>query len=179
MELLQYSNILSENEFHEQAEFLQTTEWRFLNQSDPSGQTAKFWIKDLNNNSFYTKYLFSIIEELLQKENINVELLRVYANGQTTGLPGNFHQDAEDEEHYTFLVYFNHSWNADWGGHTIIKSEETQEFLSFLPVPNSGLFFKGNLWHAGLDPNRHCNTLRVSVAYKLKLTEGKDNDKSI
>jgi Rps23 Pro-64 3,4-dihydroxylase Tpa1-like proline 4-hydroxylase len=175
MEILQYQNILSDKEFHEQAEFLQQTEWRFVGKSNRS--SPNFWITELNDNTFFTETLFAKIKELVKADGFDVDLLKVYANGQTYGLSGDFHQDHFNDSHWTFLVYFNHNWSADWAGHTIIKSEEKQEFLSFLPVPNAGLFFRGDLWHVGMEPSRHCTELRTTVAYKL-IVRGK-NDKPI
>ena len=165
----QYQEVLDRRDFHEQAEFLQKGEWKFENKSDQSDPNSlTFWMKKLSDDKFFTEHLFDIIKNLIKDIGFDVELLAVYANGQTFGQSGTLHQDCEDDRHWTFLMYFNHNWDIHWGGHTILKDLNEDKFYSFLPVPNSAIFYRGDLWHVGLEPTRTCPILRTSVAYKLK-----------
>lgn len=136
--------------------------WNFCGYSGSDSPTT-FWFMDLNNNPFFTDVFFQKIQRLTNKQFI---LHRVYANGQTHGLSGSLHIDDEDEKGYTFLYYANPSWNTAWGGGTLFwESEECHYTQHF--IPNTGILFKANIPHAGLEPTRHCYELRITVAFKL------------
>jgi hypothetical protein len=174
-DIFQYYDILDTREFHEQADSLLNSEWKLLNKPDKDPNSPVFWIRYLNDDKFYTGHLFNIIKETVAKDGFDIELIRVYANGQRFGQPGKLHQDYSTDEQWTFLIYFNHTWDIHWGGHTVIKDINDDKFYSFYPVPNSALFFRGDLWHVGLEPTSVCPLMRTSVAYKFKMKE-KSND---
>lgn len=158
-------------------------EWCFDLISDPNDSKSKFtfWNLWLHNDSFFTETVFNRIQELTNKK---FSLLRVYANGQTYGLPGNLHIDMKEEHAYTFLYYVNPVWHVTWGGETVF-TEITNKIQNTLlkphergfthvgnihtvfPVPNMGLFYNSNVTHAGLEPTRHFTDLRITVAFKL------------
>ena len=162
MNLLQYDNVLPSREFHEQAEYLQNVDYKFQGISNENDQ-LKFWFHDLSNNKFYTEEFFNIIKNLIK---IDVELVRVYANGQTYGLPGYMHIDSEEENNLTVIYYANHVWNPEWGGHTVITADDG--IASVLPSGNTAIVFPGNIPHVANEPTRHCPVLRTTVAFKLK-----------
>lgn len=162
MNLLQYENVLPGREFHEQAEYLQNANYKFQGISNHDDQ-LKFWFHDLSDNEFYTVEFFNIIKNLIK---IDVELLRVYANGQTYGQPGYMHIDSQDANDMTLIYYANHTWKPEWGGHTVIQAEDS--IASVLPKGNSAIVFPSNIPHVASEPTRHCPCLRTTVAYKLK-----------
>ena len=144
-----------------------SSRWKFdgLTQDD---QGIKFWYLDLSNEEFFTKTVF---EKICKDTGIDWLLHRVYANGQTHGLPGDLHQDAigEEPERYFTLLYYSHGrWEPQWGGHTMFSDPATEQVLSVYPTPNTAVFFDSTILHAGLDPSRHCRNLRVTVAFKLE-----------
>jgi hypothetical protein len=144
-----------------------SSRWKFdgLTQDE---QGIKFWYLDLSNEEFFTKKMF---DKICRDTNINWRLHRVYANGQTHGLPGDLHQDAIGEEpgRYFTLLYYSHGrWEPQWGGHTMFSDPVTEQVLSVYPTPNTAVFFDSTILHAGLDPTRHCRNLRVTVAFKLE-----------
>lgn len=123
-----------------------------------------FWYQELINNKFYTEDFLDKIQELSGKKfTIN----RLYANGQTYGTPGDLHIDSQLDFDYTFLYYANIEWNIKWGGATVIYIDD-QNYLNITPIPNSGILFKSNYLHAGLEPTRHYPDLRITVAFKLR-----------
>ena len=162
MNLLQFDNVLSAREFHEQAEYLQNADYKFQGISNANDQ-LKFWFHDLSNNKFYTEEFFNVIKDLIK---IDVELVRVYANGQTHGLPGYMHIDSDSENDLTVIYYANHVWYPEWGGHTVIKSKD--RVASILPCSNTAIVFDSNIPHVANEPTRHCPILRTTVAFKLK-----------
>ena len=144
-----------------------SSRWKFggLTQDD---RGIKFWYLDLGDEEFFTKMVF---EKICRDTGIDWRLHRVYANGQTHGLPGDLHQDVIGEEpgkYFTLLYYSHGRWEPQWGGHTMFSDPVTEQVLSVYPTPNTAVFFDSTILHAGLDPTRHCRNLRVTVAFKLE-----------
>ena len=136
-----------------------------------------FWHNDdLENDSYFTEYLFTIIQRKLGQE---YTLERVYANGQTAMQCGTPHTDDGD---LTFLYYANKEWMPNWQGHLIFMEKElnkppegnpfgchsemeTSRMVSY--KPNRAVLFPGHIWHYADAPSRFFNGLRISLAYKL------------
>ena len=145
--------------------FLCENKWEFWHQSR-NDSTNFFWYMHLLDNEFFTEHLFSQIEKRIGKDfSIN----RVYANGQTFGLDGEFHIDDKDENAYTFLYYANKEWDLAWGGETIIIDPEGK-INTVYPSPNLGVVFPSNWLHVGKSPSKQFSDL-ITIAYKLKKDE--------
>ena len=161
-----FTNFLTVPDFNRVSSFLfENSNWALSGKSNDT--TPKFWNLNLNSDTFFTEYLFKKICELCKAD---FKLKRVYANGQTFGQDGAFHQDDTEPNTFTFLMYLNSIDDEHlerWGGETQFKSDEG--FLSFVPVTNSALLFDSRLWHRGMGPNRHVDEMRVTVAWKLTL----------
>ena len=128
-----------------------------------------FWYMELIQDVFFTDYMFNKIKTTTKKD---FEILRVYANGQTYGLSGGYHQDitapipTNESAYKTLLYYVNPIWESEWGGSTLFKQNEevyTQPFIF-----NNAILFDSTIYHVGLEPTRHCKDLRVTVAFKLR-----------
>jgi hypothetical protein len=158
----QYKNVLGQEELQTTFDALLVDPgWSFHGRSVDDGFT--FWYKHLTDNKFFSEYMFEKVRALTGK---NFDIERIYANGQSHGMPGSLHQDNPANNAYTFLYYANPRWDITWGGETVFY-ENNQEYGSVLYVPNSAILFKGSLFHAGLEPTRHMSGLRVTVAFKL------------
>lgn len=76
----------------------------------------------LTDDPFFSTHLKSKIEAA---SNHKFAVQRVYANGQTFGQDGTFHQDDKNDESYTFCLYTNKQITAetadDIGGEFIFK----------------------------------------------------------
>lgn len=159
-------------------------EWCFDLKSDAYKleENFTFWNLWLHEDKFFTETVFKRIQELTNKK---FNLLSVYANGQTYGLPGNLHVDMKEEHSYTFLWYINPIWKITWGGETVFSEipnkihnkllkpydrgfTHVSNIKTVFPVPNMGLFYNSTVTHAGLEPTRHFKDLRITVAFKLK-----------
>jgi len=143
---------------------LKGNEWSFGQMSNGHESSGfPFWQLDLTNDNFFSKHFLALIEQAVKKK---LQVLRIYANGQTHGQPGSTHKDDEDPSCYTFIFYVNPEWNVEWGGETVFLTQTGM--LAVTPEPNAGIFFQSNISHFGRDPSRHYNGLRVTVAFKLK-----------
>lgn len=144
--------------------------WKFSGYSNRHNTNGyRFWYMNLEEDTFFTKKFLSRIEQLTGK---NFEIDRVYANGQTYGLPGDIHRDVDEniyapELYYTLLYYTNPIWDVRWGGSTtVINEDNTVDTIMY--NHNTAILFPSVLNHFSCEPSRHCKDLRVTVAFKLK-----------
>jgi hypothetical protein len=143
--------------------------WQFIGFSDGSTDHITFWYMDLTDDPFFQDEFLPAIERLTGKR---FEIQRVYANGQTHGLPGDLHWDIDPdvyapELYHTFNYYVNPVWDLRWGGQTVILHDDGVVDTVY-PKRNTGLLFNSTLHHLGSEPSRLCKELRVTVAFKLK-----------
>jgi len=121
-----------------------------------------FYRIDLNNNVFYTIFLFKIIEEKLNKK---IGLDRVYIVGQNCYQYNVFHVDCNCKNKITFCYYINIG-KAEFGD-LYIKLPNEQKIICIEPVTNRGVFFPATYIHSG--SSYETNDLRICVAWKLIL----------
>lgn len=156
--------------------------WSFGQISQTSPISTPFWIMSLTDDAFFNTHLKSKIETISDRK---FAVKRIYANGQTFGQDGTFHQDDASQHSYTFCVYINKQITAenadDIGGEFIFKvpnknrientkdSEIGHPFSRIVVAPlyNRGILFPANYFHKGLSFNRYSKSLRVSIAWKL------------
>jgi len=142
---------------------LETPTWGPTGKSEDGPNSVSFWYKELIDNDFFNSFFLKRIEFLTKKKFV---IDRLYANGQSHGQSGSLHTDSENEKSWTFLYYANPHWDINWGGSTVFYRNET-EYDQALFIPNTGVIFKSNILHAGLEPTKHFNYVRMTVAFKL------------
>ena len=175
-----YDNFFSKSDRNKIIEELSKPKWNFSGGTP----TNRLWHMDnLELDNYFSNNLKNIILEKLNLDD--VECLRIYANGQTSGQSGYPHTD---DGHFTFL-YFPNDWQIDWEGHLhfINRSgpeyEPTKEWLKWNvdPInlktdeivkvitykPNRAVLFSANILHYAGAPHRLYNGLRTSLAYKF------------
>jgi Rps23 Pro-64 3,4-dihydroxylase Tpa1-like proline 4-hydroxylase len=158
-----YRNFLTVTDFKKLQQFIDETSWTYKGISVDNG--IRFWFMDLIHNPFFTDYLVSKICKI---SNLKLKLNRVYANGQTFGQNGSFHQDDERDNAVTAILYINEIDEAvldDWGGETQFKFNG--ELMACQPVTNSLVMFKSNIFHRGMAPSRFSPDMRVTIAWKF------------
>ncbi len=156
--------------------------WKFGQISQSSPIATPFWMMALDDDTFFTKDLLSKIESVTKKK---YTLQRVYANGQTFGQDGTYHQDSSSDDTYTFCIYINkqitHETVDNIGGELVFKLSTSEPQFSYTmvePIYNRGILFHSNIFHKGLAFNRYNRGLRVSIAWKLKLIRPCSNPSS-
>ena len=166
-----YDNVMTKDDFERCEKLIHDGGWKFTGHSNDDS-VLKFWFMDLTSDSFFTEVFFEHIQAFTKRK---FKLENVYANGQTYGLDGDFHKDADHDNAYTFLYYVSdvNSDNVDQvGGYTQFKIND--EVTCVEPLINRGVLFKSNIVHRGLAPSRLSGMLRVTIAFKL--TELKESD---
>jgi len=161
-----YRDVFDKDDVQLIQEYIISQNWQFGHVSasnDDQTNYKKFWIMTLRNDPVFTQYFFEKVKKIIGK---NFTLLDVYFNGQTHGLSGSWHKDSTNDNEYTFLYYSNTDWKIHWGGETIFEIDNV--IHHFLPIPNTGLLFPGNVWHFANGPSRDCYDLRTTLAFKLR-----------
>lgn len=106
-------------------------------------------------------------------------LIRTYSNGYTYGNDGYIHQDSQDPEDMTAILFLNKVWNANWAGETAIFDSNTGEIIrSVLPKWRRLLIFPANMHHVGRGVSRICPHLRNVLVFKARPEEPEQSDNS-
>ncbi len=162
----------------------QSPNWYFGYLPNGTDNSAQFWRMDLKGNKAASVFWNDVrpkCEELVGKP---LEVIRQYANGHTYGLGGQPHCDDSKEGTYTLLYFPMQEWAPDWDGETVFykggHGGDSPQFVNWegfertqiiRPLPNRAILFDARLAHEGRAPSRHCRELRVTVAYKLRVSE--------
>ena len=164
MDLQYFPNFLSKEEQERTiSNTLYSKNWRFGHAS-ADDDAFRFWSIDLTEDPFFSNTIFNKIRETV---GINLRLTKVYANGQTYGQCGSVHKDVHGGNCDLTFLYYPLMWKPIYGGHIIL--DDGQEVINVLPKENLGLMFKSDIDHVGMEPSRHYNGLRISIAYKMKM----------
>ena len=154
---------------------LEGKEWKFGHRSNGNNEyTSPFWYMELEENEFFTEKIKKIIE---QKTKQRFKINRVYANGQTFGQDGSFHQDDQNENAYTFCLYVTPLKNSPEdiiGGELQFKLPDLNDnFFEYNIIYNfnQGVLFPSNYYHRGMSFKRYTHELRVCVAWKLEIID--------
>ena len=149
--------------------------WSFGQISQTSPVSTPFWMMTLTDDPFFSTHMKSKIETAANRK---FTVQRVYANGQTFGQDGTFHQDDSSNNSYTFCIYTNKQITAetadDIGGEFLFKipnqrNDDPFSRIAVLPLYNRGILFPAAYFHKGIAFNRYCKGLRISIAWKLQL----------
>lgn len=157
-----YNDFLNVTDFAEVQKRVDQGSWVYKNISNDNS-VSKFFMMHLTDDPFFREYVKNLIEMRTGKK---FNVLRVYANGQAPGQDGEFHQDDNSPNRWTFLLYTNiitPNEIESWGGETQFKTDDGIRLQ--LPVPNLGVLFRSTIWHKGMSP---AHGLRITVAWKLE-----------
>lgn len=164
-----FKDVLTDDELKICMKKIDANGWHY---TGSSGITArKFWFMDLGDDNFFSEVIFDKIKALVGRDLV---AQRIYANGQTYGLDGDFHKDNCD---FTFLLYVSpiKKFNVNTiCGHTQFHIKDQEGVLSIEPIQNTGVLFDGHTLHRGTAPSRDSNMLRITVAYKCKVKPSPD-----
>jgi len=171
-----FDAFLTPEELQTCADAVKRPMWSFGQISQTSPISTPFWMMTLTDDPFFSTHLKSKIEAAANRK---FTVQRIYANGQTFGQDGTFHQDDAHESgsSYTFCLYMNKQITAetadDIGGEFIFKvpnerKDNTFSRIIVSPLYNRGILFPASYFHKGLAFNRYCRGLRISIAWKLQ-----------
>ena len=143
--------------------------WYFGHGSN-EGDGSRFWKMDLDGDATFNSIWDHVRPRCEALAGGALRVIRQYANGHTYGLGGRPHLDDHQPGTFTLLYYPNPEWKDGWDGETVYYDEHGEIAVAIRPRPNRGVFFDSRIPHAGHAPSRLCPELRVTVAYKLQVT---------
>jgi hypothetical protein len=176
-----FDEFLTPEELQICADTVKRPAWSFGHFSQISPIATPFWMMTLTDDPFFNTHLKSKIEAATKRK---FTVKRVYANGQTFGQDGTYHQDDVMDNSYTFCIYINKQITPETadniGGEFILKipsdksvhayeKENSFSHVVISPIYNRGIFFNALCFHKGLAFNRYNKGLRVSISWKLTL----------
>jgi hypothetical protein len=174
-----FDAFLTSEELQTCADAIKRPAWSFGQISYTSPVSTPFWMMTLTDDPFFNTHLKSKIETIT---GCKFDVQRIYANGQTFGQDGTFHQDDASDSSYTFCIYINSQITSETadniGGELIVKIPNTYDTppnkghfsqVVISPLYNRGVLFPASYYHKGMAFNRYCKGLRVSIAWKLQL----------
>jgi len=166
--ILIFDNFLEAFEIEEIIKIIKENKWDWGHTSNGVNKyETPFWSMTLNDFEFLSKYIKKIIEKTVGK---NLNLLTVYANGQTFGQDGTFHTDYDEPNYYTFCLYVSNiekNYVDIAGGYINFKLPDTKAIICFEPLFNRGIFFPSNYIHKSTSFYRYIMDLRIVVSWKF------------
>jgi hypothetical protein len=163
-----YDNFLSELDCDKCKKIIQQPTWKFGHTSQNNIINTPFWYMELIDNEYLKEKIKKKIEE---KTNKTLIVNRLYANGQTYGQDGDFHQDDTEENTYTFCLYLTEIPDNIVelvGGQIEIFLPNSEHNINIKTLFNRGIFFPSHFFHRGTAYNRYVPDLRVCIAWKFK-----------
>jgi hypothetical protein len=134
--------------------------------------TIPFWSSNLNDDSYFSEYLFNIIKETVKEPSLILE--RVYCNGHTYGQNGSYHTDSLNPNGRTFILYVHELPKEDYNladGYLYMKFPELDYNIVYEPIQNRGIYFPGMYLHKANGFSRFIKTMRISVVWKMHIKE--------
>jgi Rps23 Pro-64 3,4-dihydroxylase Tpa1-like proline 4-hydroxylase len=146
------------------SKLLEGDRWSFSGRSNENSEPS-FWYYEM----FDLEILKNIFIAKIKENNIKINNVNAfYANGQSHGQCGNFHQDSKSQYDFTLIYYANNVWNSNWGGATIFKNNKNL-ITTIYPEFNKAVIFQSTIMHCGLEPTSLFNGLRMTVALKFSV----------
>ena len=108
----------------------------------------------------------SIIKlKLLRHLRQQIQLCKIHFNSQTRGQISEFHQDFDEEDCWTFVLFTEEEWDTQWGGEFVSQHSVTGEYFYVPYIPNSGALIPAHWQHYGMSPNSITDKLRTTIAF--------------
>ena len=176
-----YANVLTPDEWNTCQDLLRRPQWQFGGKTVTGGVGEPHWYMELANETFFTETVLQRIQTITK---VPFFVSRIYANGQTYGMDGRYHQDDMRDHAWTFILYTTDITATEphmlphqvylFGGQTefsipgaVADHVAGRRIVSIHPFPNTGVLFQSHMFHRGLSPHRYVTQLRTTVAFKL------------
>ena len=99
--------------------------------------------------------------------DIDLNLVRAYANGVTPDRHGFIHKDSDWDHAWTILYYANLIWKPNWRGETVFYTEGGKDTTDIVyPKPGRWVIFNSTQWHVGSPVTSFFRGLRITYAFK-------------
>lgn len=151
--------------------FLAANAWRFGAVSNPN-LGKRFWVLALqwqNENGDLVEFLKPVLSQASEAFGLKIEHVHnIYVNGQTAMQDGTVHTDNEGTLDYTILYYVNMDWHSDMGGATYFHTKGSSSPIALPFCPRRIALFSSRIPHHGAAPVETTDSLRMTLAYKIR-----------
>ena len=176
-QVYEIDSLLTADEYNNVCSEFKKYQWFFRAGELDSGVPVRtFWQKPLEKSEYILNLFKNKIQNIL---GVEIEIGRIYGNGQAHGQSAWVHTDdsKEDGSVYGSLVYYiTPEWKPYYGGHLIFVDsvDNPLEVLkSVFPKTNSAIMFNSKMPHMALEPTVYCLQQRESIAVKFRITNDK------
>jgi len=142
--------------------------WRFGQKSN-NDTVYPMWVQNFYDtfnhqyNPNASQHIVEIGDRFMDMCPPEYILVRNMIAGNTYGQDGDIHDDwLVQGESLTGVLYLNRKWEDNWGGETIVYSENKTEISKF--EAGKLIMFDGKNPHIGKAPQRACGELRCILA---------------
>jgi len=151
--------------------------WRFGQTSDDTIEpNYPCWFQSFYNHKTwnFTKECPDIIRKLsarfLSQIPDDFMLVRSMSSANTFGIDGDFHTDWPNPGvSITGVLYTDKTWETNWGGSTLFKSET--DYCASEYIPRKLITFDSSISHIGCGPQRRCKEMRSILAFQAVQTD--------
>lgn len=145
------------------SELFNSSGWSFTGRSKEDSEPS-FWYHEM----YDLEEIKNLFIERIEANGFRLNNIHAfYANGQSHGQCGSYHQDSKDTNNITLIYYANDEWNSSWGGATTFLDERRKPLETIYPDFNKAVIFTSTILHAGLEPTSLFKGLRVTAALKF------------
>jgi len=131
----------------------------------------KTWGKYCRNNLVYFQASSYIKLKIMRYLKIQLSLIKIHFNAQTSFQETAFHTDFDDDNVWTVILFSEPEWNIEWGGEFVVFDRTTNRYNYVPYIPNSAVLIPSNWEHKGTSPNSLTSSLRTTVAFSYCCTD--------
>mmetsp|Transcript_41750 Transcript_41750/g.75797 ORF Transcript_41750/g.75797 Transcript_41750/m.75797 type:complete len:286 (-) Transcript_41750:24-881(-) len=173
--------ILPMDEVDEFFRCLQGDAFRCTEFARPDTREFRHHVTEYNVPRFRQTPLFTAIDEATQlffprDAESRLEVYRAYTNAVLYGDVAFVHQDSNNSDHVTALLYPNPEWSSELGGETIFYGPDGEIAAAVEPRPGRLVLFHGIIPHKGSPPSRLFFGSRYTTAFKFAPQNEEDDE---
>lgn len=134
---------------------------------------SRHWVNSLSDTEANCNYfpLFHRTDRLIRDttQPLSLEIIEIKSYLTTYGDIAFYHQDSEDFDSITAIVYLHTEWDLNWNGELIICDEQWNPLHCIYPKPGRIVIFNGKLPHRGGVPTRICHEARKTLVFRYRV----------
>ena len=139
--------------------------WKLINNSYENDSEKSWGVYPSHDNLTFYKASITIKLKILKYIKKHIKLCKIHCNGQTRGQMSRFHNDFDEDDVWTFVLFTQNNWNTQWGGEFVSQHLKTKEYFYTPYIPNTGALIPSNWEHYGQSPNMSTCELRTTIAF--------------
>ena len=167
---IKFDNVIPKHLFASLQDEYRHTGWIMGNVANHESNMGRVGLTlgDKPDNQLLMFQLASYIKLKIKKHiKSDIHFIRAHTNAYAFGQTGAFHYDFDTPCTWTFILFTNPEWNAQWGGEFVCYNPETKEYDYTPCMPNTGVLIPAKWDHYGAAPNEYANCLRTTIGFSF------------